>query len=626
MEKRSTFLFFAVLLCMVGMNLKAVAQDVPAPKGKWTFENASNLLEASAGALQLQPVIVGTKTATLCETPDQAGIAASDGPTAANKASGVPKTGGLGVALNAQSETNNYTIQMDFMVEDATPYNGLFQTAIMNDNDADMFVYNHTIGIGTLGYGGAIVNKRWYRMMLVNNNGTFSLYVDGELINSNGNNESRFVLEPEGFYLCCDEDGEAANRYVSEIAYWDAPFTEEQIKAYGNFEQEGGSTLEKDENGFYKIATAEQLVEFSDLVNAGELTANAVLTADLDMGGKLVDGAPAEDSPLFTPIGSTSAPYKGIFDGQDHIIKNLVINTSYDYTGLFGRITGNAVIKNFIVDSNSYIGGNAFVGVVGGTINGSSTVLIDRIGMEGAVVAGAQNAGGVLGCNMDNPPTVLSNCYVTGPVKGARESGQINGWLGGGRIENCWAIGTIEGVYNGDAFYRGAPVAINNYSNAPDRNDGVNEFNEEDARSGLMTYMLNNANTDNPAWFQTIGEDALPTLNASHKIVYPNGHISCGGEPIGDVTYSNDPNGMQKDEHDVVAGVCSTCGYVDVNYSQKDAEGYFLIDNAEELVWFAYMANSGIKGLAGRLTSDINMSSVNDIFPMIGNNDCLFNS
>ena len=379
-------------------------------------------------------------------------------------------------------------------------------------------------------------------------------------------------------------------------------------------------------DGAYQITTAEGLVQFASIVNGGELDANAVLTADLDMGGKLVDGSPAEDSPLFIPIGSTEKPYQGTFDGQGHVIKNLVINRNENYVGMFGRITLKAVIKNFVIDSNSYIGGNAFVGVVGGTIDGNSTVLIDRIGMEGAVVASAQHAGGILGCNMNNPPTVLSNCYVTGPVKGARESGQINGWLGGGRIENCWAIGSIEGVYNGDAFYRGAPVAKNNYSNAPDRNDGVNEFNASDARSGKMTFMLNNGNIKNPTWYQTIGEDDLPTLNPTHKVVYANGHVSCGGEPIDYVTYTNTPIGMQQDEHNIVHGVCTVCGFVDVNYCQQDEDGYYQIDNAEDLVWFAYMANSGIKGLAGRLTSDINMSSVNDVFPMIGNNDCLFNS
>ncbi|MBO4642961.1 MAG: hypothetical protein J5661_08930, partial [Bacteroidaceae bacterium] len=627
MKKRFTFLFFAMLVCMAGMSLKAVAQDVPSPKGKWTFEDASDLLKPAEGALQLQAATLGNKSATLCETAAEAGITAIDGPTAENKAILVPKAAALWVALNAESISNNYTVQLDFMVEDASPYDGLFQTDPTNGGDGDIFIYNHTIGIGTLGYGGTIVNKRWYRLLLVNNNGTFSLYIDGELINTNTKNEVRFQLAPEGFFLCCDEDGEATDTYVSEVAYWDVPLTDDQIAAYGNFEQDSaGANLTKDEDGFYLIGTAEELITFADIVNAGETKAKAKLTADIDMGGKVADGVPVEVSPHFIPIGNASTPYQGVFDGQDHIIKNLVIDRTDSYVGMFGRITLEAVIKNFVIDSNSYIGGASYVGIIGATINSGSTVLIDRLGMEGAVVASGINAGGILGCNMDSPASTITNCYVTGPVKGSDQAGQINGWFANGRIENCWAIGTIEGVYNGDAFWRGTPaVAKNNYSNAPDRNDGVEEFSDVDAMSGYMTYILN-GDQSKISWYQTIGEDDLPTLNPSHKVVYPNGHISCGGEPIGDVTYGNDPSGMQRDEHDFHAGVCTVCGFVDVNYCQKDEEGYFLIDNADELVWFAFMANSGIKGLAGRLTADINMSSVNEIFPMIGNNDCLFNS
>ncbi len=629
MRKRTTSLFLAMLVCMIGMNLRAVAQDVPAPQGKWTFSNAESLFEPAEGTIQLQAATIAAKSATLRDTPADAGIVAAEGPMADNKAILVPSNAALWVALNAESETSNYTIQLDFMVPDAISYDGLFQTKVENDNDADIFTHNHTVGVGTLGYGGNVLDNRWYRLVLVNNNGTFSLYLDGELINTNTENDTRWVIAPQGFFLCCDEDGEKVDTYVSEIAYWNAPLTEEQIKACGVIDQPALSTLQMNEDGFYMIGSADDLVEFGRLVNSGENTANAVLTADIDMGGKLLDGAPDPESPLFTPIGSTSVPYKGIFDGQDHVIKNLVINSADSYVGLFGRITLNAVIKNFVVDSNSYIGGASYVGIIGATINGASTVLIDRIGMEGAVVASGINAGGILGCNMDSPATTLSNCYVTGPVKGNDQAGQINGWLGGGRIENCWAIGSIEGVYNqtegaGDAFYRGSPVAVNNYSNAPDRNDGVNEFNEEDAKSGYMTYLLNGSTTDKFNWYQTLGEDDLPTLNPTHKPVYPIGHVSCGGEPIGEVTYGNNPGDMQKDEHDMVAGVCTVCGHVDTEYCQKDADGYYLIDNAEQLVWFAYMVNSGQKGISARLTADINMSNVNEIFPMIGTNATRF--
>ena len=632
MRKTFTYLFTLATLLLSGTSLWA--QDMPSPKGKWTFEDVSELLKPAEGTLQLQAAALGNKSATLCETVAEAGITATDGPIAENKAILVPKDAALWVALNDESASNNYTIQMDFMVENALPYDGLFQTDPTNANDGDIFVYNNKIGIGSLGYGGTIANKKWYRLFMVNNGGTFSLYIDGEFINSNDKNEARFQLAPEGFFLCCDEDGEANDTYVSEVAYWDTPLTAEQIAACGNIEQEAmGANLTKDENGFYLIGTAEDLITFADIVNAGDTKANAKLTADIDMGGKVEEGVPTQASPSFIPIGSSNIPFQGVFDGQDHIIKNLVITRSENYVGLFGRVTGTAVIKNLIIDGNSYISGASYVGIIGATINSASTVVIDRVGMEGAVVATGINAGGILGCNMDSPATTISNCYVTGPVQASDQAGQINGWFGNGRIENCWAIGSIEGVYNktenaGDGFYRGSPaLARNNYSNALYKNAGVLDFIEEDAKSGLMTFTLN-GDQSQIKWYQNLGEggDALPSLNSNHKMVYANGHISCGGEPLGNVTYSNDPSGMNQDPHEFRAGVCTVCGFVDANFCQKDEDGNYMIDNGEKLAWFASMVNAGLKDPAARLTADIDMSDVNDIFPMIGTTATPFKS
>ena len=371
MRKTFTYLFTLATLLLSGTSLWA--QDMPSPKGKWTFEDVSELLKPAEGTLQLQAAALGNKSATLCETVAEAGITATDGPIAENKAILVPKDAALWVALNDENASNNYTIQMDFMVENALPYDGLFQTDPTNANDGDIFVYNNKIGIGSLGYGGTIANKKWYRLFMVNNGGTFSLYIDGELINSNDKNEARFQLAPEGFFLCCDEDGEANDTYVSEVAYWDTPLTAEQIAACGNIEQEAmGANLTKDENGFYLIGTAEDLITFADIVNAGDTKANAKLTADIDMGGKVEEGVPTQASPSFIPIGSSNIPFQGVFDGQDHIIKNLVITRSENYVGLFGRVTGTAVIKNLIIDGNSYISGASYVGIIGATINSAS--------------------------------------------------------------------------------------------------------------------------------------------------------------------------------------------------------------------------------------------------------------
>ena len=77
--------------------------------------------------------------------------------------------------------------------------------------------------------------------------------------------------------------------------------------------------LQQNEDGFYLINDAADLVAFSELVNSGEFGVNAMLTADIDMSS-------VEN---FTPIGlfgNDSEKFYGIFDGQGHKISHLTIN------------------------------------------------------------------------------------------------------------------------------------------------------------------------------------------------------------------------------------------------------------------------------------------------------------
>ena len=335
-------------------------------------------------------------------------------------------------------------------------------------------------------------------------------------------------------------------------------------------------------DGVYQIKTAVHMALFAANVNAGETDASAMLMNDIDMGGKLLeDGTPDPEGYFFTPIGTiNNKPYAGTFDGQGHTIKNLVIDTGAEYTGLFGGVTGGAVIKDFIIDKNSYIGGAAFTAVVGGN-NTAGNIYVEKIGMEGRVVSSAQNAAGIYGCNNGNAGTPhILNCYVTGHVTGARESAQVCGWMGanGSEIIGCWAIGEIDGVYNtaagaGDAFYRGtAGTAANCFSNASARNNTVDTYREADAKSGKMTFQLNQGETENPAWYQTLGEDPLPVFDKTHKIVYMNE----------DGTYTNERTDLSyydgtEENPFRIASVAQFCSLI--NYLKPSQMNYVVLEN-----------------------------------------------
>lgn len=261
------------------------------------------------------------------------------------------------------------------------------------------------------------------------------------------------------------------------------------------------------------ISSPQDLLAFQRAVNYQGLTSlNGRLDADLDLSSV---------SNQFEPIGMGGNPYIGCFDGQGHTITGLNLRLSSNYVGLFGIVGGGAIIKNFVLDSTCSISGNAFVGIIGGS-NGSGTVTMECLGNEGSVTAAAQNAGGIFGCNMAAAATpIFRNCYVTGPVKGGRESGQITGYAAHGQAYNCYAVGTIEGFYYADmsdAMLRGRPQSTNCYSTCPDKNATV--VDEEQVSSGELCYLLSQYDDPlHPVWHQTLGEDPHPVLDNTHALV-----------------------------------------------------------------------------------------------------------
>ena len=134
------------------------------------------------------------------------------------------------------------------------------------------------------------------------------------------------------------------------------------------------------------IGNLAQLKAFRDAVNAGNNYQGVTvkLAADIDL-----------NSEEWTPIGTSSAPFNGTFDGDGHTISNLVITGSNSNVGLFGYTT-NGEIKNLTVE-NALVSGRLNVGVVAGT---PYTSKYTNIKVTGHVeVNGMAYVGGVGGKN-----------------------------------------------------------------------------------------------------------------------------------------------------------------------------------------------------------------------------------
>lgn len=329
------------------------------------------------------------------------------------------------------------------------------------------------------------------------------------------------------------------------------------------------SAIDTASDGTYIIRNGNDILEFANIVNAGNLTANAILDNDIDMTG--ID---------WTPIGQSTSLYAGTFDGNNHSIKN------FEYTvpttakkegyGLFGA-TQNAVIKNFNIYGNLTAVGEGN-GVVGRVSGGHISDIHSYLDVDCATYTSKQ-IGGVLGRVTDN--AVIERCSYWGEMSVGGGStdcyGGIAGYASSGAdFSNCANYGTLSAtvkcylggiigyfndmdvcVYNclntGDidsssenAFcsaivgyskagsfdaahfhdnyylFMSAPGAIVIKDDAPENEEFAKYATYDELTNGNVTYQLNgNSDGDDIEWYQTLGDDGdeFPVLYRNHGVV-----------------------------------------------------------------------------------------------------------
>ena len=274
----------------------------------------------------------------------------------------------------------------------------------------------------------------------------------------------------------CSEDWENCEGKESETLF--SPMSERTITPT----KPGGNGTEENP---YKISTAEELYWFAQEVNDVDYDACAQLTADITINENVLykDGKLNEESVdnliQWTPIGkSTSERYRGTFDGHNHTISGLYIDSNAEYIGLFGYIGNGAEVENVGIE-DSYINGSGFllnvsVGAIcghnsgtvencynTGTVSGTDASFINYVGgicgrnMNNGKIENCYNtgivsssgffAGGVCGYNDEGE---ISNCYNTGNVSGSYVAGGVCG-ISSGTVENCYNTGTVSGEYAG---------------------------------------------------------------------------------------------------------------------------------------------------------------------------------
>ena len=201
----------------------------------------------------------------------------------------------------------------------------------------------------------------------------------------------------------------------------------------------------------FQIASAAQLAELAQYVNAGDATfvsAHYVLTDDVNLSAY----------GNWTPIGTINQPFAGVFDGQNHVVTGLKIDRSQgECQGLFGCVNSqdanrkaqvkNVIVKDAQIRTKSRSG--AVVGFYGGwasqmeplencaMVGGSIEGCVDRAGYDQAA-----DIGGVVGISYAD----VRFCYSTGTVivpQSAYDIGGVAGWVDG-NVQSCYAAGSMD--------------------------------------------------------------------------------------------------------------------------------------------------------------------------------------
>lgn len=179
------------------------------------------------------------------------------------------------------------------------------------------------------------------------------------------------------------------------------------------------------ENNPYLVSTAEELFEVRN-----DLDAYYKQVDDIDLSEWIQENNPNQG---WSPIGNSSNPFKGNYDGNYKIIKGLYINrSSMETVGLFGCIAG-AEIKNISLISPRIIGGEC-VGVIVGKINIASSDKNNSVNNNYVYcfTLSAGNYGGAVVGNMDIEKYVNSRETAKTHIFGNYVSGTISGNITGG--------------------------------------------------------------------------------------------------------------------------------------------------------------------------------------------------
>jgi hypothetical protein len=206
----------------------------------------------------------------------------------------------------------------------------------------------------------------------------------------------------------------------------------------------------------------------------GFLTSTFGLANDIDASATANWNAGAG----FIPIGNSSTPFSGSFNGVKCTISGLFIDLpSTDYVGLFGETSGATLSNVGLLNAN--ITGQNDVGSLAGANEYSSSISSSYA--TGSVSGSGNNIGGLVGSNVYSG--AIDNSYASGNVSGSNNVGGLVGLnYDLSSVINSYAIGRVSASSNNS----GGLVGYNSFNSTIDNSYAAGSVSGSSDVGGLI--------------------------------------------------------------------------------------------------------------------------------------------
>lgn len=202
----------------------------------------------------------------------------------------------------------------------------------------------------------------------------------------------------------------------------------------------------------YVLYNAADLYGFASLVNDGNHFAGKTVKLGNDIvvnEGIASEWATTAPKHTWTPIGSKTNYFAGVFDGDMHTISGLYFDTTAQYTGLFGGIKTSgdtqATVQNLKLKNSYFKSTASYLGSITGWVSNAQfyTIYSDAI-----VTCANSVVGGFMG--MSDVTVTINNCWFNGAVANTgtgknRTAGFVGEHFSGTlTMTNCLNSGTVD--------------------------------------------------------------------------------------------------------------------------------------------------------------------------------------